>query len=557
MSKYWAEARFQFPCHQPRPEDQGKSKSYTACTIFFLVLFLVLSAPITTQSQQTAADHAKAIITPLMMKQSIIYLASDSMKGRGTPSDELDAAGAYIAGQFKSYGLQQVNGSWFQDLAFCNFDLGINNFLSIFKGTETVNFTIKEDFIPYDISGSKPAEGEVIFVGYGITAPEYNYDDYKDMDIQGKIVAVLRQEPGQTDSTGKLFAWSDMTRYSSLKEKQKMAQDHGAAGLLIISGPLQYASLTPRGFPWPSLSKILPKDALPMDYCDKPDEVIPMVQVGESVIKALFGSVDSLKHIQERIEKSMQPHSFPIPGKTLAMNVSLDKIPVGGRNVIAFLEGSDPVLKDEVVIIGGHYDHIGYLKEHKADTDYIFNGADDNASGTSGVLAIAKTFATMAQTPKRSVMFIAFAGEEKGLLGSASYVRKPLWPLGKTVSMLNLDMIGRNDPDSLEIIGAKQNPGLVKIVRKRNKEIGFTLSESKSERMDGGSDHASFFKKGVPVIFFFTGLHKDYHQVTDSPDRVNADKASRVARLAFMTAWTVANERQRYKMIKPKDDNEN
>jgi hypothetical protein len=486
-----------------------------------------------------------------------MYLASDSMKGRNTPSAGLDAAGAYIAGQFKSYGLQPLNGNWFQDLGFCYFDLGDNNFLSIVKGIQTENFTIKEDFVPYDISGSRPAEGEIIFAGYGITAPEYNYDDYKDMDIRGKIVAVLRQEPGQTNPTGKLFAGSDMTRYSSLKEKLKMAQDHGAAGLLIISGPLQYSSLTPRGFPWPSLSKILPKDALPMDYCYKPAEVIPMVQVGESLIKALFGSVDSLKHIQERIEKNMQPHSFPIPGRTLAMNVSFIKIPVGGRNVIAFLEGSDPVLKNEVVIIGGHYDHIGYLMEHKADTDYIYNGADDNASGTSGVLAIAKSFATMVQTPKRSVMFIAFAGEEKGLLGSASYVRNPLWPLGKTVAMLNLDMISRNDPDSLEIIGARQNPGLVKIIRKQNKGIGFALEESKSERMDGGSDHASFFRKDVPAIFFFTGLHKDYHQVTDSPDRINADKASRVARLAFMTAWTVANERQRYRIVKPKDGDEN
>ena len=188
------------------------------------------------------------------------------------------------------------------------------------------------------------------------------------------------------------------------------------------------------------------------------------------------------------------------------------------------------------------------MKERQADSDYIFNGADDNASGTSGVLAVAKAFATMVESPRRSVMFIAFAGEERGLLGSATYVRKPLWPLEKTVAMLNLDMIGRNNPDSLYIIGARQNPGLLKVVRKQNKAIGFTLVESQNKQLEGGSDHASFFYQGVPVLFFFTGFHPDYHKVTDQADRIDADKAARVARLAFLTAWTVANENKHYKI---------
>ncbi|MFZ4523676.1 MAG: M28 family peptidase [Bacteroidales bacterium] len=522
------------------------------CRFFALPLLLTLLLPVVTPAQQYVSDHARAVITPYFMKQTINYLASDSMKGRATPSPELETAGNYIAGQFESFGLKPLNNSYFQDLAYCWFDLGSDNFLSVVKGLDTKNFLLKDDFIPYDLSGSKPAESEVVFAGYGITAPEYGYDDYKDLEVKGKIVVILRQEPGQTDSTLKVFEGTKLTHYSGLKEKQKMAQDHGVAALMVISGPLQYNTIKPTGFSWPALSKFLSKDALPMDFCNRAEEVIPMVQVGESVVIELFGSVDSLKRIQQHIEKTMQPVSFRITGKIWALNISLVGTPVGGRNVIAFLEGSDPKLKDEVVVIGGHYDHIGFIREHKADTDYIYNGADDNASGTSGVLAVARAFASMAESPKRSVLFMAFAGEEKGLLGSATYVKRPLWPLEKTVAMINLDMIGRNDPDSLELVGARQNPGLVKVVRKQNREIGFRLAESKEDHMDGGSDHASFFGKGIPAIFLFAGLHPDYHEVTDNPNRINSEKAARVARLAFLTAWRIANESNHYKIVTEK-----
>jgi hypothetical protein len=556
MSLGWAKALILFCSLNPGSEGRGNSPSRLRLRLLFPAFLFMLSSPFTLFAQQKVADHAKEVITPMLMKQTIGYLASDSMKGRATPGDELNAAGEYIAGQFKSFGLKQLNGSWFQDLTYCYFDLGSDNFLTMVRGGESKKFRIKDDFVPYDLSGSRAAESEIIFVGYGITAPEYNYDDYKDVDVRGKIVVALRQEPGQTDSTGNVFAGVALTHYSGLKEKQKTAQAHGAAGILIISGPLQYSSLKPRGYAWPSLSKILPKDALPMGECDRLGENIPMVHAGESIISELFGHVDSLQHIQQRIEHTMQPNSFPIPGIILTMNVSLISKPVGGRNVIAWIEGSDPGLKDEAVIIGGHYDHIGYQKEHQPGSDFIYNGADDNASGASGTMAVAKAFASMVKKPARSVIFMAFAGEEKGLLGSASYVRNPLWPLEKTVAMVNLDMIGRNNPDSLEIIGARQNPGLAKIVRKQNKALGFSLIESKHEWMDSGSDHASFFEKGVPVIFFFTGLHEDYHEVTDDAGRVNADKASRVARLVFMTAWTIANENKRYKIIKPVNENE-
>jgi len=518
--------------------------------VILVYLLLPLLTFFSAHAQRKAVNTANQVITTGFMQQSIGYLASDSLLGRDTPSPGLDSAASYIMRQFRSFGLKPLNGSFYQDLDYCYLELGPENLLSVSDGNQTHNFKIKTDFIPFDVTGDKTVEAPVVFAGYGITAPEYNYDDYEGMDVKGKIVLVLRQEPGQTDSTGKVFMGKESTRYSNLREKIKIAKDHGAIGMLVVSGPLNYTSLRPRGYPWPSLSKTLPRDALPIGICSTITEKIPVVHIGEQVVNLLLGNVDSLKKIQQGIEDQLKPNSFAIPGKVIAMKTTMILHPIGGRNVIGYLEGSHPERKKELVIIGGHYDHVGFIKEHKPDTDYIYNGADDNASGTSGVLAVAKAFTSMPERPDRSVLFIAFAGEEKGLLGSATYVKEPLLPLENTVAMINLDMISRNHPDSLEILGAKQNPDLTRIVRKQNKKIGMILKESHSNHMDGGSDHQSFYRKGIPDIFFFTDVHKDYHQVNDNPDRTDPEKAARVSRLVFLTAWYIANDTHRYKLIR-------
>jgi len=517
----------------------------------FLIFILTFNSA--SFAQHKAVRTANDVITPDLMKQNIGYLASDSLMGRDTPSPGLDSAGAYIVRQFESYGLKPLSGSFYQDLDYCYIDIGPENLLSVGEGDQKKDFRLKNDFIPFDLTGEGTVEAAVVFVGYGITAPEYGYDDYKDIDVKDKIVLLMRQEPGQTDSTRKEFEGKEISKYANLKEKMKMAGDHGAIGILVVSGPLNYTSLKPRGFPWPSLSKILPKDALPVTSCKDIGDKLPMVHVGESVIQILLGSVDSLRKIQQGIETNMKPNSFPIPGKVVLLKTTVILKPIGGRNVIGFLEGSDPVLNKEAVVIGAHYDHVGFIREHKPDTDYIYNGADDNASGTSGVLAVAKAFASMPEKPKRSVLFMAFAGEEKGLLGSATYVKSPLFPLENTIAMIDLDMIGRNSPDSMEVIGARQNPDLIEIIRKQNKKVKMTLVESKSERMGGGSDHQNFYRKNIPDLFFFTGLHKDYHQVSDNPDKIDALKAARVSRLAFLTVWYIANDGHRYKLIKGKE----
>ena len=491
-------------------------------------------------------------ITPELLKKNIDFLASDSWKGRDTPSPGLDSAAAFIARSFRDLGLTPVNGSYFQTFSICYKNLEDDNHLIVSRdGTESM-YEIKTDFIPFDISGDNDVKADLVFAGFGITAPEFQYDDYKDIDVKGKIVLVFRHEPKENDSSCKIFDGKESTKYSNLREKVKNAHDHGAIGMLVVTEPLNSKSIRPRGFPWPLLSKNMPIDALPLGFCINKKDSIPVVHVGEEVIKGIFGSIDSLKVLQHLIDSTLIPHSFGLSLTNVSLKTSVKTIEkYSTKNVIGFLEGADSTLNEQIVVIGAHYDHVGLLKEHKAGIDSIYNGADDNASGTSGVMAIAKGMASMKIKPKRSILFILFSGEEKGLLGSGYYVKDPLFPLKNTVAMLNLDMIGRNSPDSLEIVGAIQCPEIAKIIAKENKETDFVLLFRK---MDGGSDHWNFYKNDIPGIFFHSGLHKDYHQVSDNPDKINAQKAARVSRLAFLTAWYIANDTRFYKVFQMKQN---
>ncbi len=512
---------------------------------FIYILFCILALAVAGCSgTQFSSGNGKILITPDFLSRQINYLASDSMKGRNTPSPQLDSAAAYIASNFKSWGLKPWNGSYFQEVPLCTDRLGDTNELSITRNGASFMLTIKSDYVPYDFSSSASVTAAVVFAGYGITAPEYNYDDYKGIDAKGKIVVIFRNEP-QKDDSASVFMGREDTKYVALKEKMKNAIKHGAAGMLVVNGPMQYSSVKARGYPWPSLSKIIPKDAVPMHLFIDNEDQIPAMHIGEEVVKLLFGSVDSLQRMEQRIEKDLSCVSFELPGIKVSMHANILTDICKVKNVLGFIEGSDPVLSKQLVIIGAHYDHVGYKKEHKAGEDYIFNGADDNASGTSGVLSVAYAFSRLKEKPKRSIMFILFAGEEKGLFGSRYYTIHPLHPLASTVAMLNLDMISRNDPDSLYLEGAMQSPDLTNIIRKENKKTKFILVVKSSEFL-GGSDHYYFYKHNIPFSFFFTGLHQDYHQVSDNPDKSDYNKAARVSRLVFFTAGKISNDNLQY-----------
>jgi hypothetical protein len=359
-------------------------------------------------------------------------------------------------------------------------------------------------------------------------------------------VFVLRHEPGEEDSAS-IFNGKKATKYSDVMEKVRIAKEHGAAALLIATDPLHHTSLTPRGFPWPSLSKTIPKDALPLTLAIDENSKIPVVQVGEEVISFLFGSVDSLKALQILIDQATTPHSCLLQDAVIEMKTSTVVRLLVSSNVVGVLEGSDPILKNEYVIVGAHYDHVGMLKSHAPGEDYIFNGADDNASGTASVLSVAAACGKLHLHPKRSIVFVTFAGEEKGLFGSSTYVDHPPLPLSQTVAMLNLDMVGRNSTDSLILIGSVQSPDIADIVRAENESIGFVLSYNQDKYL-GGSDQANFMKKGIPFMFFHSGMHPQYHQVGDEASLINGPKLARVARLTYKVALHLANDIKRYRL---------
>jgi len=493
---------------------------------------------------------ASNFITATDARMHIDYLASDALMGRKTPSPGLDSAAEYIARQFRSFGLRAINGSYFHEFNLYRISLGEPNMLKLIKDGREKAYEIKTDYMPFDLTGNNAAEAEVVFVGYGITAPEYDYDDYAGVDVKGKIVLALRHEPQENDSSS-VFLGRRVTEHGQLRSKVRNAIQHGAVGFLLMNDPLNHSSMVPRGFPWPSLYKELPDDALPLTLSVSELRKIPVVHIGPVVIEDLLGSVDSVKALEASIDRALHPKSFTISGAKVYVQTTTVATALPTRNVVGFLEGSDRSLEDEIVVVGAHYDHVGWMRSPGAGQDSIFNGADDNASGTTGLLEVAKAFAAGKMRPKRSLLFIAFAGEELGLLGSQAYVRSPSFPLEKTVAMLNMDMIGRNGPDTVSIGGTTRSPDLVAVNERANKQVGMTLMYD-IEKDFFRSDQASFAQKKIPVLFYHTGEHEDYHKVSDNPDKIDTEKLSKIARLVFLTAWEIAHSPTKPAYVEPK-----
>jgi hypothetical protein len=484
-------------------------------------------------------DRAAGAITRQGVRTEIDYIASDALQGRNTPSPGLDTAAEYIVRTFVRAGLRPVAGSYFQTFKLHTVSLGDSNLLEVTTAAGTASLTLGDDFIPFEITADRAVDAELVFAGYGITAPEYHYDDYAGIDVRGKIVFVLRHEPGEEDA-GSVFEGKKATKYSSVLSKMRQAREHGAVGMLVATDPLNHTSLVPRGFPWPSLSKFIPRDLLPTSLAMAESEKLPVVHVGEGAIRLLCGGVDSLRRLQSAIDRASAPRSFAVRGTRVHLRTSTIVQESGTQNVVGVLEGIDPLRRNELVIVGAHYDHLGVIRNSPAGTDSIFNGADDNGSGTVALLEIAKALGAMPRKPLRSILLIAFAGEEKGLFGSISYTRNPLFPLDSTVAMLNMDMVGRNGEDSLQLIGAPEESFLMRAAREENAAVGFRLV--RTSVASGGSDHESFEKQHIPVLFYHSGLHPEYHQTGDEARLISDAKIARVADLVFRTAWHVANQ---------------
>ncbi len=464
--------------------------------------------------------------------RDVTYLSSDELKGRASGSPELEKAADYIASQFRTAGLSPAgdNDTYFQTFEIATgAEFGTRNRLEI-AGTALEN---KKDFVPIAFSNSDDIESDIVFAGYGITAPEFQWDDYNGIDVKGKVVLVFRHEPQELDSNSR-WNGKNFTAHAAFVNKAVNARQHGAGGTVFITDP-----------PNPD---------------NKPDEVGPATKAIEATdvgiasiharrgpILALFAKAGKdLTALQQTMDRTLKPASFELAGVRLRMTTDVTHVRKPVRNVIGALPGSDPILRNEWVVIGGHYDHLGLGDSHSlapSQIGQIHHGADDNASGSSGVIEVARVAAADRRSFKRSILFITFAGEELGLLGSAHFVNNPTVPLDNIIAMLNMDMIGRLKNDQVFIGGVGTAPNFRGWLDKAAGLLHLRLDYSESSM--SGSDHASFNEKHIPILFFFTGLHADYHRPSDTADKVNAPGAIRVLSLAYELATDIANEPSR------------
>ena len=508
-----------------------------------MIVFLCAIALLISGEPRPFPNDVDARFTPMRAKQHIEVLAADSMKGRDTPSRELELSAEYIAGRFRELGLEPIAGSYFHNYSLERLDLQLPCTVTLTRDDRALDAAVKTDFMPFEETGDGMLQNvPIVFAGFGITAPEYSYDDYASIDANGAVVLILRGEPENADTSK--FRGRQYSSHSWMRTKIENARKHGAVGIMVID-----ALRTPRkpfvtGFPWASVVKNQKRDMRPLQLPDT-TRSIPCLHVGERVATFLLDSLGAVNALTAQMDSTLMPVSRALDGARLSCVVRIDREKVPVRNVHALLRGSR--VPHEYAVMGAHYDHIGVGKLGD-NTDSVFNGADDNASGTTGLLMAAEALATSAQRPDRSVVFVAFSGEEKGLYGSRAYVDASPLPLDSCVAMVNMDMIGRCENNKLSIGGNERCPDMIAINEEENASLARPMTLAYDiERYFFRSDQASFARRRIPVIFFFTGEHADYHKLTDHIEKINFDDLSNIARLATRVTWRVTQQpRTRY-----------
>ncbi len=501
----------------------------------FIISFLIIFSP-------GFYDIGDGINNKEITKEEILshikYLSSDNLEGRfpGTRGDTLTQN--YIINEFQKYRLKPAGEKgYLQPLEMVTqVELkGKNEFQINFKGIFK-DYSLSKDFTPLGFSGKGRAEGGLVFAGYGISAPEQNYDDFKDkngneIDIKGKILVIMRYSPGQNEPHNNPFEKYEPSRYKTLA-----ARDGQAAGIIFITGPQ-------------SGDDVL--QTLKYDNVMQ-NAGFPVIDCKREIIEKIFSENGlDLNQIQKDIDSSKTANSFALNNASAIIEADVEPVEVTTSNILGFIEGNDPVLKNEVIVIGAHKDHLGYGlygSLYRGNDKQIHNGADDNASGTAGVMELAQKMSAGKKKLKRSVLFMCFAAEEAGLLGSAYFVKSGLFGKYNIVSMINLDMIGRLNNNKLIIYGTGTSSVWDKKLDSINGKFNFTIT--KNPEGFGPSDHSSFFAKNIPVLFFFTGTHSDYHSPTDDYEKINAEGEAKVLNMVYDIAMDIDGMKSKPDFIK-------
>ena len=523
------------------------------------------------------ADAAEALgsMTAAEAYRHVAYLASDALQGRDAGEPGGWKAAEYVAEAFRSYGLAPAGSSFFQEFSLPGRKLAGLPELAVtgVDGSRRAFSMEALEFVPYGFTGSGQVEAPLVFVGYGISAPELRYDDYQGIDVKGKIVLCLRHEPQENDAKSR-FAGKENTAHAWFVAKARRAKELGAAGFLLVTDPLNHATHLPlspgtlgTGEATEGMRKSLAAirdDTLAKDRIARADLLgflgqartteesvgIPAVHVSLATAQALIDAAGEdappLESVQAMIDAEGKPGSFSLRGVKVRLTVNIAADDKRTCNVVAVLEGG--ARRDEWLVVGAHYDHVGANAQGE-----VWNGADDNASGTAALMQVARALAASPEPPERSVLFLAFGAEEKGLIGSAHYVEHPLVPLAQTIAMINMDMVGRGDDDlsGMLVLGRETSPELSRALDEANAEVKMHLG--KDDGMFENSDHFSFYRKGIPVLFFNSGLHQDYHQPTDEVGTIHPGKIRRTAQLVYRLAYRIGSLGERPHFVKLPD----
>jgi len=489
------------------------------------------------------------------LRADLGFVASDALQGRMSLTTGDEVAVQWIAAEFAKTGLKPAFGdSYLQAVPVIEYRADrAQSYVNLIRAGTAKKLQFPDAYGAFkqdvDLSAA------VVFAGFGITAPELGYDDYKGLDARGKIVLVFDHEPQETDPNS-IFNGTGNTRYATTRVKALNAQAHGAVAMLLVAEPnRKHLSNQERqariggsaGRKLPPPTQALASDEL----------TIPTAIVNDEVARELMqGSDLTPSEAQAVIDRELKPQSRALPETTVELHFRNQYAKAGTTwNVGAILEGSSPALQGETVIISGHHDHDGMTEEG------IWHGADDNGSGTVGVVELARAFARNPQRPKRSILFVVFAAEERGLLGAYYLAAHPVRPLATTRAMINFDMIGRNEAPSpqtdglieipkdttnrLNLVGGMYSPEYRRTVEEQNRFVGLVLDDrfdhESALNVFFRSDQFPFVLHNVPAFWWFTGFHPDYHHITDTADRINYVKMAKILRLAYLSAWQFAD----------------
>jgi hypothetical protein len=554
---------------------------------FVPILMLACSGlPLAGQMSNVPEGQAKGFETlnPAALQASVSFLASDKLAGRMSlqPSDA--SAVQWIAGQFGKAGLDPIatkaNGMPSYEQSFNIIEYRPDRAataMTLSRGGKTTVWHAPDASGAYKTAVDVTAP--VVFAGYGITAPELNYDDYTNLNAKGKIVLIFDHEPQETDPQS-VFNGTGNTRYATTRVKVLNAQAHGAVAVILVAEPNR-KHLTNAERAAKIGGSITRATPLPLQAIAQDEVMIPYVLVLDDVAKELLATSGTTgSSLQSLIDSNLKAQSLELPDTTVTIHLhNLSETEGRTSNVVGLLKGSDPKLKAETIIISAHHDHDGSAKcpdgepgtnqdgqptAVGADCEMVWHGADDNASGTAGVIALAKAFAANGVAPKRSILFVVFAAEERGLLGSYWMAAHPLRPLATTRAMINFDMIGRDEKASpqtdglieipedntnrLNLIGALYSPDYFRVVAQSDNGIGLTLDS----RFDHDSalnvlfrsDQFPFLLHNVPAFWWFTGFHPDYHHVTDTAEKLDYAKMTKILQLAYLSAWRFGSDEE-------------